>query len=256
MRLTRVYVDAPLASGMRLTLPAEAASHLTRVLRLEAGDACVLFNGQGGEYAARIGSVSRREVIVEVGAHDAVERESPLRIVLLQGLARGERMDTIVQKATELGVTAIRPVHTLHSGVRLDPDQTTRKLAHWRGVAASACEQCHRNTLPQILAPLPLEQALAQVPDGLKLTLSPTGIATDPRALTTGIAAAEQNITLLIGPEGGLAASEETMASAAGFIGLLLGPRVLRTETASLAVIATLQALAGDFTAGAPLPHD
>ncbi len=175
----------------RVALPPDAAGHLTRVLRLGEGDECVLFNGQGGEYAGRIASVGKRVTLADVGVHDPVERESPLRILLLQALARGEKMDLIVQKATELGVAAIRPVHTLHSGVKLDADQAARKLDHWRGVAISACEQCQRNRVPEVLAPLPLDQAVSAAPTGLRLTSSldsPTRLSAD--ALRTAVSAA------------------------------------------------------------------
>ena len=243
MRLTRVFVDARLEPGARVTLPSDAASHLTRVLRLGEGDACTLFDGRGGEYAARIASAGRREVTVQVGAHDPTERESPLRLVLLQGLARGERMDLIVQKATELGAAAIRPVHTEHSGVRLDERQSTRKRDHWRGIAVAACEQCGRNRLPEILEPLSLDDALSAAPTGLRLTLS---LDLPPAALAREALASAGAITLLVGPEGGLAASEERLAASHGFQALRLGPRVLRTETAALAALAMLQGLGGD----------
>jgi 16S rRNA (uracil1498-N3)-methyltransferase len=242
MRLTRVFVAAPLASGARLTLPAEAAAHLTRVLRLGVGDACVLFDGRGGEYPARIAGVARREVSVELGPHDPVEREPALRILLLQGLARGERMDLIVQKATELGVAAIRPVHTLHSGVRLDADQAARKLAHWRAVAVSACEQCQRNTVPELLPPLTLAEAVSQAPAGARLMLSLGGRGAVAQPLRPAGGPDGTAVTVLVGPEGGLAEPEEALAAAAGFTPTSLGPRVLRTETAALAALAVLTA--------------
>jgi 16S rRNA (uracil1498-N3)-methyltransferase len=245
VRLTRVFVDAPLETGSRVMLPPDAAAHLTRVLRLGEGEACTLFNGRGGEYAGRIASAGRREVTVEVGVHDAVERESPLHILLLQGLARGERMDMIVQKATELGVAAIRPVYTEHSAVRLDERQAARKQQHWRAVAVAACEQCRRNRLPDVLEPLGLEAALAAAPGGLHLALSLERAASAP-ALTRGALADARSITLLVGPEGGFSAAEEKLAASRGFQALRLGPRVLRTETAALAGIAALQVLGGD----------
>jgi 16S rRNA (uracil1498-N3)-methyltransferase len=243
VRLTRVHVDAPLAANTAVTLPEGAAGHLTRVLRLGEGDPCILFDGRGGEYPARIASVSKRAVVVETGAHDEVERESPLRVLLLQGLARGERMDLIVQKATELGVAALRPVHTLHSGVKLDERQAERKLEHWRAVAIGACEQCQRNRVPEILPPLPLDAALQAAPQGERFTLS---LANEVRA-TAVTNDADNWITLLVGPEGGLAPAEEQLAAAAGFAPLSLGPRVLRTETAAIAALAVLGALRGDL---------
>jgi 16S rRNA (uracil1498-N3)-methyltransferase len=248
MRLTRVFVDAPLAGGATLTLPDIAAAHLTRVLRLGVGDDCILFDGRGGEYPARIEAVTKREVRVQVRAHDAVERESPLRVLLLQGLARGERMDLVVQKATELGVAAIRPVHTLHSGVKLDATQAERKLAHWRSVAVSACEQCQRNRVPELLAPLPLDRALVEAPAGLRLVLSLGAEGAPAPPLSRAVARPVDGwITVLVGPEGGLAEAEEALARHAGFTAVSLGPRVLRTETAGPAMLAALGALAGDL---------
>jgi 16S rRNA (uracil1498-N3)-methyltransferase len=153
MRLTRVHVDDALAGRERLRLPDAAANHVARVLRLTAGDALVLFDGRGGEYDARIAQVDKRGVDVALGAHREVERESSLRITLLQGMARGERMDLIVQKATELGVTAIRPLRAARSSVKLDAAQAARKIEHWRAVAVSACEQSGRNRVPELLPP-------------------------------------------------------------------------------------------------------
>jgi 16S rRNA (uracil1498-N3)-methyltransferase len=176
-----------------------------------------------------------------------VERESPLRVLLLQGLARGERMDLVVQKATELGVAAIRPVHTLHSGVKLDATQAERKLAHWRSVAVSACEQCQRNRVPELLAPLPLDRALVEAPAGLRLVLSLGSEGAPAPPLSRTLVRPEAWITVLVGPEGGLAEAEEALARHAGFTAVSLGPRVLRTETAGPAMLAALGALAGDL---------
>lgn len=248
MRLTRVFVDLPLASGTEVVLPESVAAHLTRVLRLGSGDRCVLFDGRGGEYGARIAAVAKREVRVSVGAHDPAGRESPLRVLLLQGLARGERMDVVVQKATELGVAAMRAIHTQHSGVKLDETQAARKVAHWRGVAIGAAEQCGRDRVPEILSPLALDRALVEAPTGLKLLLS-TGGDDGPAPLLsrTRFSAGNGWITLLVGPEGGFAAAEEALARHAGFTAVGLGPRVLRTETAGPAMLAAIGALAGDL---------
>ena len=154
MRLTRVYVDAPLASGKHCLVTGSAANHMVRVLRLAAvGAAITLFDGAGGEYAARIESLRKDAVRVEVGAHAALERESPLDVTLAQGVSRGERMDWVIQKATELGVRRIVPLITVRSVVRLDAQQAPKKLQHWRGIAVAACEQCGRNRLPELAAP-------------------------------------------------------------------------------------------------------
>ena len=148
MRLTRVFVDAPLEPGTRITLEAGAASHVTRVLRLRTGDALTLFNGEGGEYAAGIDKTGGGAVTVAVGERRAEERESPLDLTLAQGISRGERMDFVVQKATELGVRQLVPLLTERSVVRLDAQQVHRKLNHWHAIAIAACEQSGRNRLP------------------------------------------------------------------------------------------------------------
>lgn len=243
--MTRVHVDAPLAAQSNLALPAGPARHLVRVLRLGAGDALRLFNGRGGEYDATIETVRRDEVIVRVGAHHAVERESPLSITLLQGIARGEKMDLILQKATELGVTAIVPLTMARSTVRLDAKSSAAKQQHWQAVVISACEQCERNTVPAVHAPRSLAQALSESPAGLNLILRPEpGAAALPGLLKQ---AAGAPIRLLVGPEGGFDPAESAAAQQAGFRPCRLGPRVLRTETAGLAALAALQMLAGDL---------
>ena len=248
MRLTRVFVDQALAGRETLRLTEDAANHVARVLRLGVGDALVLFDGRGGEYAATIAQVDKRSVDVTVGAQDPIERESPLRVTLLQGMARGERMDLIIQKATELGVHAIRPLRALRSSVKLDATQAPRKLEHWQSVAASACEQSGRNRVPALLSPLTVAEACAADDGGLKLMLAIDGA----RPLSALLREADpaliaRDITLLVGPEGGLDETEEATARRSGFASTLLGPRVLRTETAPLAALAALQALAGDF---------
>jgi 16S rRNA (uracil1498-N3)-methyltransferase len=248
VRLTRVHVDAPLAPGALLELPAGAAQHLTRVLRLAAGAQVTLFNGRGGEHEASIESTQRGKVIVRTGAHHAVERESPLQVTLMQGIARGEKMDFILQKATELGVTRIVPLSSVRCTVRLTGDTAARKLAHWQGVVASACEQCGRNRVPAVAAPASLADTLREVA-GLKLLLSADDAAQPLPALLAlhGTPSGLAPVTLLIGPEGGLDSGEIRAAQLAGFVACQLGPRILRTETAGLAALAALQSLAGDF---------
>lgn len=256
MRLTRVFVEGPLQPGGELVLPSGAATHLTRVLRLGAGAACVLFDGRGGEYPATLVAVDRREVRVRVDDHVHVERESPLRVLLLQGLARGERMDVVVQKATELGVAAIQPVVTQYSAVKLDATQAARKVEHWRAVAIGACEQCRRNRIPDIRAPLALDRALVDAPPGARVVLSVDEGQSLARAVrgAPGAGTGEAWISVLVGPEGGLSAAEEMLAQHAGFVPVRLGPRVLRTETAGPACLAALGALVGDLAGGADAP--
>jgi 16S rRNA (uracil1498-N3)-methyltransferase len=245
MRLTRIHVPGPLAAGGELSLPAQAGQHLTRVLRLGAGAPFVMFDGNGGEYAAEIASTGK-QVRARVLRHDPIERESPLDITLLQGVARGERMDLIVQKATELGVARIVPVLTGRSVVRLDLKQAARKRDHWQSVVISACEQCGRNRVPAVHEAVTPGDALRLLPAGGMRCL----LAADAAASLAHDAApvAGAPLALLIGPEGGLADSEQALALAHGFTAYRLGPRIMRTETAGLAALAALQAVAGDFS--------
>ncbi|SKA08928.1 16S rRNA (uracil(1498)-N(3))-methyltransferase [Novilysobacter spongiicola] len=242
MRLTRLYVEAPLAPGAEITLPEAAAGHLVRVLRLGVGDSCVLFNGDGHDYSGTVSSVSKREARVRVGAATEVRRESELRIVLLQGIARGEKMDLILQKATELGVSEVRPLESQRSEVRLDEARALKRLAHWRNVVASACGQCGRAGVPDVSPPAPLSAVLGGLPDGgTRLILDPMGDCALPTLEIDGM------VVLAVGPEGGWSPLDRDQLMAAGFRGLRLGPRILRTETAGLAAIAALQALHGDL---------
>ena len=242
MRLTRVYVEAPLETGTRLRLEGSAAGHVTRVLRLRVGAALTLFNGAGGEYEASIDKAHGEALTVAVGTHHALERESPLPVTLVQGVSRGERMDLVVQKATELGVARLVPVITERGVVKLDAHQADRKLLHWRAIVVAACEQCGRNRLPEVLAPVGLREFLRAAPEGgTRLMLSPHAA----RGLSElGRAAA---VTVLIGPEGGLSEAEQQAAAQAGFEAVRLGPRVLRTETAALTALALLQRQWGDL---------
>lgn len=251
MRLTRVFVDATLSTGAALLLPPAPAQHLTRVLRLQAGAALRVFNGQGGEFDASIESIQRNDATVVIGAHHRIERESPLQVTLLQGIARGEKMDLILQKAAELGVAAVVPLTTARSTVRLDDATALRKQAHWQGVLIGACEQCGRNRIPAVAAASGLAAAVANNRSQLKLLLEPEPAAgTLKTLLATVFSAAEQNLSvcLLVGPEGGLDPQEVLIAKQAGFLPCRLGPRVLRTETAALTALAALQSLAGDLT--------
>ena len=243
MRLTRVYVDAALASDARLVLSGSAAGHLTRVLRLRPGAALTLFNGRGGEYAASIERMQGSKVTVAVGAHQPLERESPFPLTLAQGVSRGERMDLVVQKATELGASRLVPVLTERSIVRLDEERSERKSSHWRAIAVAACEQCGRNRLPEVTLPAPLGEFLRSSPsEDTRLLLSPEAtqrIEDVPRP--------QRGATVLIGPEGGLSEEEQQSALAKGFVAVRLGPRVLRTETAAIAALTLLQREFGDL---------
>ena len=244
MRLSRLHVDAPLAPGDRVALPGSAAGHLVRVLRADIGDGCVLFNGDGHDYDARITAIDKRSAEVEILAARTLRNESPLRIVLLQSLARGEKMDWILQKATELGVAGVIPVESERSEVKLDGERAGKRVAHWQSVIVAACEQSGRAIVPPVSAPRPLAQALhALSPSGLRLLLDPqAGQALDMVGGQPG-----RELVLAIGPEGGWSPRDRESLRAAGFEGMRLGPRILRTETAGIAAIAVLQSRLGDI---------
>lgn len=245
MNSPRFFCPDALAPGAVLALPDNAARHAARVLRLAPGAAVTLFDGRGGEYAARIAAVRKDAVEAEVLAFRERDCESPLSIRLVQALQAGDRMDLTVQKAVELGVAAIQPVASRRSVVRLDGERALRRVEHWRGVAASACEQCGRNRVPEVAAIEPLERWLARPATApLRLMLSPVA------ELTLQALPPARSLELLIGAEGGLDPREAEMAAAAGFVGVRLGPRVLRTETAGLAALAAIQTLWGDFRGG------
>ncbi len=241
MRVPRIFHHEALVTHSRITLEPGAARHVSRVLRLGSGSPLILFDGRGGTYTATLLEVGKRNVIAEVGAHQADECESPLAVTLAQGVSKGERMDFTIQKAVELGVHKILPLSTERSVVNLKGERLEKKQAHWQGVIISACEQCGRNTLPELLPMLSLPSWLAHAPHG-------QGILLDHRADNTITSLqAPTSLTLLIGPEGGLSPSERDSAYAAGYQGVRLGPRVLRTETAALTALAALQSYWGDL---------
>ena len=249
MRLIRVHVDAALAAGARVRLEAAAAAHVTRVLRLGVGDAVTLFNGDGADYPARISGLNRGAVEAEVTGRTAARAESPLAVTLVQGIARTERMDLVLQKATELGVAAILPVATARSVVKLDPDSRLRKLTHWRGVAIAACEQCGRARVPSVAEPRPFGSWMTEPPRaGTRLLLLP-----DAEVPLAAAARGALAVELLVGPEGGLEDAEREAALVAGFRACRLGPRILRSETAAIAALAILQSVAGDLGGDGPL---
>lgn len=243
MRVTRCHVENPLAVGQTLSLPEEAANHLVRVMRLREGDGCVLFNGDSHDYSATLVVVGKRDAQVRIDAALAVANESPLHITLLQGIARGEKMDLILQKATELGVNAIVPVNAERTEVKLDAARAEKRLAHWTSVVVSACGQSGRARVPSVAAPQSLLDAARQMPaEALKLTLDPLG----EHRLST-LQPAPGGVVIAIGPEGGWSPRDRQALAEAGFQGLQLGPRILRTETAGLAAIAAVQARLGDL---------
>lgn len=244
MRKTRLYVEERLGQGESIRLEGDRAHYLSRVLRLEAGADFVVFNGQGGEFEARVERVERDAVWARVGAFTAVERESPLNITLVPGISRGERMDFTVQKAVELGVRTIAPVTTERSAVRLDGARRSRRLEHWRGIVLNACQQCGRTRIPLVEEITSLDQWLetASKSAASRLVLSPRG------TLSADDVEVEKDVVLLIGPEGGFSQRELERVSQSGFRALSLGPRILRTETAAVAALTALQLKRGDLS--------
>jgi 16S rRNA (uracil1498-N3)-methyltransferase len=218
-----------------LTLDARAAMHV-RVLRLREGASITLFDGEGGEFLARLDAFGKRDVEVSLLQHAAIERESPLAITLVQALATGDKMDWIIQKATELGVAAIQPIQTQRATAKLSADRAEKRALHWQGVAIAACEQCGRNRLPIIQPVLDFGAWLRTAPTGPRVLLHPDAPADVPTAAATSI---------VIGPEGGFTHDEIIDAQQAHVRAISFGPRVLRTETAGMAVIAAMHALAG-----------
>lgn len=243
MSTIRLYNPTPLQAGQRYVLDDAQSRYLSRALRLRAGDVITLFDGSGGEYPATIVTESRQKVEIETGEHRALECESSLLVHLVQGMSKGDRFDTVVQKATELGVQKITPVITDFTLVRLDHKRLVKKQEHWQRIARSACEQCGRNRVPTVEMPLSL---LAWF--GANAGVLECAVILNPRA-TEPLAAAKVTdaVTILIGPEGGFSDAEYARAEIAGLQAVSLGPRVLRTETAAIAAIGVAQGLWGDL---------
>lgn len=245
MRVTRNYLAQPLQPGQRVALPEAVANHLLRVLRLSVGDALIVFNGDGFDYHATLATAERRSAQIQVQSRSAASGESPLSITLGQGIARGDKMDWVLQKATELGVAAIAPLRTQWTEVRLTAERAERRHQHWHGVIAAACEQCGRAVLPALNETSELSNWAANAPsNALRFLLDPDAEHT---LRSCPPPQPGQPVWLAVGPEGGLSEYDIATLRAAGFSGLRLGPRVLRTETAGLAVIAAMQALWGDL---------
>ena len=241
MRNTRIYFPDNINTGDLLTLPAGASSHLVRVLRLKKDAQFTLFDGKGGEYAATLVDENPKAARASVRDFDDIDRESSLRITLIQAVSRSEHMDVTIQKATELGISEIVPV-VCERSIPLNKARAARKCQRWSQIAISACEQSGRTRLPVIHEIHPLARALSETNAAIKLALDPTAVSG-----LTGIALETSSLCLLAGPEGGLSPSEVAASTDAGFRRIRFGPRILRTETAAPALIAALQVLAGDM---------
>lgn len=246
--IPRIHCPFPLHPGAQVDLPEAAAHHVVRVLRMRPGDALVLFDGRGGEWCAELSGKGGAGGPVRATLLHFVPRESesPLHTVLVQALPSGDKMDWVVEKSVELGVTAIQPVVARRSVIRLSAERMERRVAHWNAIASAACAQCGRNRVPEVAPVLDLPQylAVAKAQNALKWMLAPqAGVALREREPPV----ADQPVLVLVGPEGGWEEGEIRAAQAAGFGLLRLGARVLRTETAGAAMLAALQAAWGDF---------
>ena len=243
MRIPRIYTEQILSNMSVLELELAPSTHIARSLRMQTGDSLTLFNGSGGEFDATLNTVGKKTVTVSINSHRDTEVESPLEIHLGIAISRGDRMDWVIQKATELGVRSISPLLTERTEVKLKGDRADKKRRHWQQIAIAACEQCGRNRLPEIKAMQGLSQWLEATEADRKFVLHHQGIAQGATPVLPSC------IALLIGPEGGLSPTEISLAEQAAYQALKLGPRVMRTETAPLAAIAILQAQWGDMGA-------
>jgi 16S rRNA (uracil1498-N3)-methyltransferase len=241
MRTPRVFTHQALTPNSTLALSESQSHYLSKVLRMQAGRELILFNGEGGEYNAEIFAVQKKHVDISVKEFSAENRQSHLQLELAIGVSRGERMDWVLQKATELGVTKITPLMTERTEVKLGGERADKKMEHWRQILISACEQCQRNILPELSEPKYFPEWIGECAADLKFVLHHRDNQGLPQAKTT------QSVALLIGPEGGLNDDEIAQAIAQHFSPLTLGPRVLRTETAPVAAISLVQYLWGDF---------
>jgi len=240
MKNIRIYQPGPLEVGGCVTLDKHSSNHLIKVLRLKNNNAFTLFNGKGHEYKARLNIIGK-SAHAHIEASSQPNNESALNIHLLQGISKGDHMDFAIQKAVELGVTSITPIITERTVVNLKNDRKQKKLQHWQAIIISACEQSGRNTLPKLNTICDLSQVLTNQADTLKLILNPLS------EVHLQSIAPKKYIQILIGPEGGLTETEINITTTAGFNGIKLGPRILRTETAALAAITSVQLLWGDL---------
>lgn len=241
MRTTRLYFNGRITTGETLVLPARASNHLVRVLRCKTGTAVTVFNGQGGEYSATLLNEEPKAANIIINSFVDVNRESPLRMALIQGLSRSEHMDTTIQKATELGVNEIIPVICERSA-NINKGRAGKKHERWNQIAISACEQSGRNLLPEIHQATTFEKAVSEVTAEIRLVLDPTA-----ENGLNNIKPETASICILSGPEGGLSEQEINAVCDAGYRRIKFGPRILRTETAGPAVISALQTLWGDM---------
>lgn len=247
MRVPRIYQNIELKTGQQVQLDDQAVVHVSRVLRLKSGSPVILFNGKGGEFSGLLSAVDKRSVTIEIHAFHEREVESPLKTTLIQGVSRSDRMDFTMQKTTELGVSEIIPVLMRYSSVNVDPKRLAKKQLHWQSIVNSACEQCGRNSVPHVAAVRSFEEYLSHIEhadQSLKIVLHGEGA----KSIRDVSVCKDEKLQLFVGPEGGISNEELQLLKDRGFIGVRLGPRVLRTETAAIAAMSVLQFMQGDFT--------
>lgn len=241
MRIPRIFIHQPLNANTSVLLSEDQSHYLSKVLRMQVGRELIAFDGNGGEYSAEIIEITKKAVTIQTRDFQDINKESPLQLTLAIGVSRGERMDWVLQKATELGVTDIVPLITERTEVKLGGERADKKMEHWQQIVISACEQCQRNLLPKIAEPKTLNEWIPTMTADKKFVLHHRDNQGLPQNETVN------SVCLLIGPEGGLSDDEIQLATEKGFAPLTLGPRVLRTETAPVAAISLVQFLWGDF---------
>ncbi|MFY7697994.1 MAG: 16S rRNA (uracil(1498)-N(3))-methyltransferase [Legionella sp.] len=242
MKLIRIYQPGHYQVGQLVELSASAAQHVGTVLRMQQHDQFVLFSGSNQEYLSVITDIQKKKVIVKIVAANTIDRESSLKIHLAQAISKGERMELVIQKTVELGVSSVTPIISARCVVKLDCERLEKKRLQWQAIAIAACEQSGRNCVPEILAPMSIDDYLRQCSQRLKFILYP-GASKSWRDYPVE----EQELALLIGPEGGLTGAEIDTAMSRQFLPLSLGPRILRTETAAIAALALFQAVSGNL---------
>lgn len=242
MRIPRFFIDTTLQVDTHIDMPTPVAHYIYNVLRLEGGTPVVLFNGDGSEYSGEISECSKRKVVIDVGAKLSIDVQSPLTTHLGQAVSKGDRMDFVLQKATELGVTHITPILTERCAVKLNAERWAKKRIQWQKIVASACEQSGRNTVPAVNDPVSLQHWLSLSTKESRLIFDP-----NERQRLTSLPPSSAGFRLLVGPEGGLTEQEVYAAKQNGYQGISMGPRILRTETAAIAALSALQAIHGDL---------
>jgi 16S rRNA (uracil1498-N3)-methyltransferase len=241
MRLARIYYEGKLGIELLITLPQDTSHYLLHVLRLKVGSAVLLFNGEGGQYLGTIADIGKKRVLVNVAQFQPLKTESSCNIHLAQALGKGEKMDWVIQKAVEVGISEITPLLTEFCNVKLDESRADKRWSHWQNIMISACEQSGRATLPKLNPIIQYKHWLPKMNSSLKLICHPTC------GSSLNSLAPSRDITVLIGPEGGWSEDELTLALQEGFVGVALGPRILRMETAAVVAVALLQAKFGDL---------